>query len=427
MEHSAPLIIWANFFSDLAVDLPASGVLEHWAEQAPRKVWLMRPGDVLVTPVPPGPEFLAHACELLHVPDGSVTVVTVPRLPGTTMADAVERVGLTERLGALAAERQGARLLPVALDRATVALAARLGLRVAPYGPAGVTASAVDTAYRLNTKAGFRAVAGELGIRVPPGRVCPGGGLTTAVRAMLGRYGRVVVKPDRSAGGCGLTFLSRAGSALGPIDHGASGTWVVERCLDVARSVSVQLITRPGAATRVVHSGEMRTAAGSYTGYVSPLHGVARRTVRELERWGTALGAYLAARGYAGPYGLDAVVTADGTLYATESNVRRTATTTPQAMVERLARTAGFEDRAWLVASGRTPAARGFADTLRQLRAEGLAWSPGTGEGVVLYGDAPADGRSWRYAVIGPGPTRVAEIETALARALAFVPPSGER
>lgn len=425
MEHSAPLIVWANFFSDLAVDLPAHGVLERWAEQAPRKVWLMRPGDVLVTPVAPGPAFLDHACGLLDVPPGAVTVVTVPRTPGTTMAEAVERAGLTERLGALATERPGARLLPVALDRSTVALASRLGLRIAPYGPAGVGASAVDTAYRLNTKAGFRAVAGELGIRVPPGRVCTGEGLSGTVRAMLGRYERVVVKPDRSAGGCGLVFLSRAAPVLGPLADRAPGSWVVERCLDVARSVSVQLLARPGAAPRVVHSGEMRTTAGSYTGYVSPLRGVARGTVRELERWGTDLGTYLADRGYAGPYGLDAVVTADGSLYATESNVRRTATTTPGAMVERLARAAGCRDRTWLVAAGRTPSAHGFTDALRRLRAEGLDWRPGRGEGVVLYGDAPADGRSWRYAVIGPGYTRVAQIEAALARALAFEPPSG--
>ncbi|MFD4867082.1 peptide ligase PGM1-related protein [Streptomyces sp. NPDC058412] len=42
------------------------------------------------------------------------------------------------------------------------------------------------------------------------------------------------------------------------------------------------------------------------------------------------------------------------------------------------------------------------------------------GEGVVLYADAPADGRSWRYAAIARSAADVEEQEAALVEALAF-------
>ncbi|MFE3790411.1 peptide ligase PGM1-related protein [Streptomyces goshikiensis] len=41
-----------------------------------------------------------------------------------------------------------------------------------------------------------------------------------------------------------------------------------------------------------------------------------------------------------------------------------------------------------------------FDGALARLRTSRLAFDPVRGEGVVLYADAPPDGRSWRYAVI---------------------------
>ncbi|MFE5524420.1 hypothetical protein ACWCYZ_45410 [Streptomyces virginiae] len=46
------MVVFANFLSDLAVDLDEGQILMTWAQQAPRKAWLLRPGDVFVTPVP---------------------------------------------------------------------------------------------------------------------------------------------------------------------------------------------------------------------------------------------------------------------------------------------------------------------------------------------------------------------------------------
>ncbi|MFJ6048948.1 peptide ligase PGM1-related protein [Streptomyces sp. NPDC092307] len=63
----------------------------------------------------------------------------------------------------------------------------------------------------------------------------------------------------------------------------------------------------------------------------------------------------------------------------------------------------------------------GLVDTaLFRLRASRLAFDPERGEGVVLYADAPPDGRSWRYAVIARNAGGVREREAALAHVFAF-------
>ncbi|MFI1279839.1 hypothetical protein ACH4U5_03620 [Streptomyces sp. NPDC020858] len=144
---------------------------------------------------------------------------------------------------------------------------------------------------------------------------------------------------------------------------GHQGMWVVEECLDVAHSVSVQLeAAAPG--TRVLVSGAMRTVHGSFTGYTSPLPRDCAHVVGELEEWGTRLGRHLAGLGYAGPFGLDALVTTGGDACASESNIRRTASTTPYAMVRRLTGASPDTHPAWSVSKGRSQRSLGFVEVL---------------------------------------------------------------
>ncbi|MFF4171643.1 peptide ligase PGM1-related protein [Streptomyces sp. NPDC001744] len=412
---AGPLVHYANLVSDLAVDLDERDALRSWAEQAPREAWLLRPGDVLVSPVPVGEPFLEYVCGLTGVPRASVTVLVLPG--GFLSADgtAPDRAAV-EAVRAARAGRPVAAVLPTALDPAAIALADALETSVAPYPSVEAAGAALGVTRLLNTKAGFRDAARALGMRLPDGRVRRRAGVADAVRDLLASHGRVVVKPDRSAGGHGLFFLPApdpwSADDLPPVG-GAEGLWVVEERIDVARSVSIQLETGPDG-TRALFSGETRTADGSFTGYLSPLPAPVAHTGPVLEAWGRALGGFLAERGYAGPFGLDAMVSADGEVLAGESNVRRTATTTPRAMVARLAARAGSGDPAWGTGKLRAPAPYSFGEAVERLRAGRLAYDPARGEGVVLYAGPPPDGLTWRYAVIAEGPAAVARYEGLL-------------
>ncbi|WP_326810838.1 peptide ligase PGM1-related protein [Streptomyces scopuliridis] len=412
----APLIILANFMSPVALDLREHTTLSRWAEQAPRELFLARPGDALVSPVVLSEPFTAYVHTLLGLPHGSVDIITVRDEPGWSTADTVHRSPLAERLRSHVMRYPGARLLPIALDAPTLALADAIGAAVSPLGRAGpaIGAEALAVVSDYNTKAGFRAAAADVGMRLPPGRVCSGGDLPGTVGRMLARYPRVVVKPDRSAGGYGLRFVTRDDPAAGAED--SRGCWIVEEHVPHSAAVSAQfLATFEGP--RLVFDGRMDTLGGTFTGYRSPLPGDERTGVRdELNRWGLALGDLLMAQGYVGPYGIDALLGEDGRLYATESNVRRTATTTPHALVGRLTSGNGRTgpNPAWLMATTMPAVPLTFPQALARLRHASLAYEAERGDGAVLHTDRPADGGAWRYLVIATGQERLSELATAV-------------
>ncbi|SHM80736.1 preATP grasp domain-containing protein [Actinacidiphila paucisporea] len=414
-EPPGPRVILANFVSPLAVDLSEASALRTWSEQAPRKIWLARPGDVLVVPAPLSDAFCRYALDRLGMPDGSVTVLTVPDAPGVPMAEALAVHGLLETLRTLVRERPGARLLPTALDEASAALAADLGIAIDLYAADAPLPHILRRVAELNTKSGFREVAARLGMRLPAGTACSGAELPGRIGRLLETYEKVVVKPDRSAGGHGLHFVARGEPPAQPPPP-ADSRWVVERYVDHTRAVSAQ-----GHATAtqvdVVFDGEMRMSGGSFAGYVSPLAGLPAPAREELARWAGDLGRELAADGYRGPYSLDAVCAADGTLYALECNVRRTATTTAHAMVTRLAG-GGRAAPTWSIGKIRAAAGLSFDATARHLAAAGLDFRAGDSEGVILYADAPPDGVSWRYAALAADRARLTEVEVRLAAAL---------
>ncbi|MGW6952552.1 preATP grasp domain-containing protein [Streptomyces xanthophaeus] len=423
MTETGPIVVFANFLSDLAVDLDEGQILTTWAQQAPRKAWLLRPGDVFVTPVPLSREFLRYVYDLTGVPPESVAVVEVPPAGAVPLARAVREASLLEQVRALAGDR-GAALLPTALDASAIAFARDIGIDVHPYPTVEAAEAALKTTMLLNTKTGFRETAEQLGMRLPTGRMCRRPEAEGVARALLRDHERVVVKPDRSAGGHGMRFVSRddlRGGASLPLDAvgGPEGLWVVEECLDVAQSVSVQLEVS-ASGPRALFSGAMRTVRGSFTGYASPLPPSGAHVADELEEWGTALGRHLSDHGYAGPFGLDALVDTEGVAYASESNIRRTATTTPHTMVTRLTEGSANAHPAWSVSKGWTRTPMDFDEALARLRASRLAFDPDRGEGVVLYADVPPDGRSWRYAVIARSAGDVEEQEIALAEVLEF-------
>ncbi|MFE5612127.1 hypothetical protein, partial [Streptomyces sp. NPDC056540] len=239
----------------------------------PRRPWTAS-AAVFVTPVPLSRDFLRYVYGLTGVPPESVAVVEVPPAGVVPLARAVREAGLVDQVRALAGDR-GAALLPTALDASAVAFARDIGIDVHPHPTVEAAEAALKMTMLLNTKTAFRETAEQLGMRLPPGRMCRRPEAEGVVRDFLRDHEHVVVKLDRSAGGHGMRFVSRddvRGGASLPLDRvgGPDGLWVVEHCLDVAESVSIQLEVSD-SGTRAVFSGAMRTVQGSFTGYVSPL------------------------------------------------------------------------------------------------------------------------------------------------------------
>jgi len=416
-EHrgEGALVLLANLVSPVAVDLHEESILRHWSEQASRKIWLARPGDVLVLPVPLTTAFRHYALRLLAVPDDSVTVITVPHIPGVPTAETVAAHGQLEPLRALVRERPGARLLPTALDDASVALATELGVGIALYGGVGPGPSVMRVVAELNTKTGFRDLAVRLGMRLPQGMACTGRDVDRTIDDLFSAHERVVVKSDRSAGGHGMHFLTRGAPRTSTF--GAPDTlWVVEEYVEHTLAVSAQGHSAREDAT-VLYDGEMRMAGGSFIGYRSPPADLPDAARAELTDWTLALGRHLSAEGYRGPYSLDAVCTPDGTLYALECNVRRTATSTAQAMVTRLV---GDEHppSAWTMGTVHTGSAMTFDSVKARLSGAGLEYGPRPGEGVVVYTDHPTNGTGWRYVALAPDRPGVEDLENRLTTAL---------
>ncbi|MER5278186.1 hypothetical protein ABT025_20865 [Streptomyces sp. NPDC002809] len=143
------------------------------------------------------------------IPDGSAAIIVVPDTPRVAMAEALAKHRLLEPLRALVSKRPPPHLLPTSRDEASVALATDLRIPVVSYETGVPNLRTLRAVAEMNTKSGFRTVAHSLGLRLPHGRACTGADLGRATGALLDAHERVVAKPDRSAGGHGLHFVTR--------------------------------------------------------------------------------------------------------------------------------------------------------------------------------------------------------------------------
>lgn len=425
MKRDYPLVIFGNLVNELMVTVPVPRHGNALVAVSPRKIWLTRPGDVLVIPTAMSQPLRTYACGLLGIDPGEVEVLAAPTDTLATLTEAVRKNGLTERLRELIAERPGIRLQAFAQDRPALEMAAELALAVEGYDSPTLPTNATEVTYRINTKPGFRSVAAELGIRTAQGRTCATPQeLAAAVREVVAAHGGAVVKPARGSNGYGVIFLSRNDlpqledrlAAYLPTVAEQPPGWVVEERLDLARVVTVEMAVNE-AGPHILHVGEMRTPNGSFSGQITPLV-AATAAVEELKAAGMALGAYLHRAGYRGPFDIDGGITGDDVLYATESNVRKTGATYLDLMVNRLLGNERAQRAVWLADSRVGGVEREFDAGLARVRAAGLAFEASGTEGVVLTSDTLAFDGKWRYLVLAESHARAEEIEASLADAL---------
>jgi hypothetical protein len=423
VANSRPRIIFANMTNELMLEVPSAGHARSLHAVSPRKIWLARAGDLVVTPRPIDHGFKDYACNVLEIDPRSVETVSPDSPVETKLADAVRTADSLQSLRSWIRGHDGAELLPFALDRPTVRLAEDLRVPIHGYQPRPAE-EVCDLVYQLNRKSGFRRLAAELGISTVPGVRCTGfEELVFAVRQRLEEGWTVLVKLDRGSNGYGhLVVRPQDPAATSLRAHLAAGierfseqpkAFVVERFLTFSNVPSIEILVTD-AGCQLLYICDMRCPNGSFSGMITPAEGLPPRVVPELIEAGRRYGNSLHRSGFRGIFDLDAGVTSEGQVFITESNLRRTGGTYLHTLLRRLVGHQYLETHTWLADSrpGRTD--RDFASAVAILDKENMAFTRSRREGILLTADTLAiDGR-WRYLIISQSSQGVRELETRL-------------
>jgi hypothetical protein len=418
-------VVFGNLCNRLMIDALVPAHSSGLAIAGPRKLWLAGPGDLVMMLGSPSPAMRRHAADVLGHDDAAIEVIGLPPAVPAILAERVEAdanalASLRDRAAA------GAVLCPYALDEPTWRLAGALGLPLEGYdAPPG--AALVELVAALNTKSGFRTLAEALGLPVVPGVHCADDeALRAACAQLLREHESVLVKLDRSSNGYGHLRLGQAdrerlreriaehARAFAPLPRRT----VVEAFLPLRSAPSVELRVE-AAGVRVLYDCDQVARGPGSAAMVTPSRTLTDSARATMLAWGRRLGEHLRGAGYRGVLDLDLAWTTDERLYASETNVRRTAGTHLHELVERL-RGPAAASACWLGDARPTDVPIRLDEGLRVLAREGLAYRHDSGCGVIPTTDGIEHDGRWRYLVIGRDPEHVDELEARLARVLSL-------
>ncbi|MEV8504561.1 hypothetical protein AB0368_06975 [Actinoplanes sp. NPDC051475] len=367
---------------------------------------LAGPGDAVVLKSRPDSAYLAHLSELgFELPE--ILVPGSQRPERTVTEDALRDAALLDRLGRLG--RQGSRLLPHGTSAREQGLAELAGIALAT--PDSTVCKAV------NSKVYSRRLAERTGLRQPTGWACT---TVTELRAAAGDAGAlidagrsVVAKDAFGVSGKGIAVIrdrSRLDRLVRKIEtlaakRGSDNLGIVlEEWITKDADFNYQFTVGRDGSVHFDFVKRALTQGGVHKGHVMP-SGLNAEQHDELTRAAEVIGGALAADGWFGIVGVDAMTTPAGAVHpVVEINARNNMSTY----------LASVQDR--LLAGARVALAREYPlkldrpvsyGELRHLLGE-LWWRPG-GEGLLVNGfatvnaaasgDAPFDGRLYGVVV----------------------------
>ncbi|MEV4121656.1 hypothetical protein [Micromonospora sp. NPDC049645] len=411
MTIRPPRTFLANLINDVMIESAPPAYARKMAAVTPRKLWQARPGDCVVTLAPCAPDFREYVERITGVAVGSVDLVAPDRLALGHACDVIRDLGAQGRVASRTT------LVPFVADRRAVAFARRTNMRLHPYHvlPGPRTLAAIDL---INTKAGFRAVAEELGLPVAAGgHASTEPELVARLEPFVHRHGRAIVKVNRSSNGYG-TFVVDA-QRLEPVatqvraavaDQPARACgWVYEQFLPFTAAPSVEL-TVDVTGPHEFYLCDQRTRDNAWTGMETP---PARTVPAPVRAAAAQIGDWLAARGYRGYFDVDAGLVGD-TFVVTEANVRRTGGTYLEELARRLMPDGPTR---WRADARRGTTRLDFARAVRALDHAGLADPKAPARALLLVDTLELDGL-WRYLVIGRSADAVAATEHELTHLL---------
>ncbi|MFF9630467.1 preATP grasp domain-containing protein [Streptomyces fradiae] len=390
-DPGGPLVLLGNF-----------EVEDHWAEGElglPRPPFsggravvnrldelallLAGPGDHVVLKAPPDDDWLAYLRSLGVRLPGILAVRDQD--PGRTVGeDAVEDTALKAELARLA--EGGARLWPHGVSRVEERLAGLTGLRLAT-APAAVCKA-------VNSKIYSRGLNAEYGLRQPEGRTCKDldefADACLWARERLGRGGTVVLKDAFGVSGKGVLVVAET-AALDRVQRMITRraerqgrrdlALLVEEWVAKRADLNYQFTVGRDGTVRFDFVREALTEGGVHAGHWMPPH-LTDRQQSQVREVAAVLGRRLAADGYFGVVGVDAMVDPDGGLYpVVEINARNNMSTYQERLRSTL-----LADAAGTALAGHFPLRPArpvpFAELRDRLR--GLLFDTGTGTGFLV-------------------------------------------
>jgi hypothetical protein len=294
-------------------------------------------GDAVVLKTAPDPDHLAYLDGIgLDLPEILLTDVHDPA--HSVSVDALRSPRLLAQLAALA--RTGAHLLPHGMSRLEERLCASTGL-VPALPPAALVKF-------VNSKIYSRRLAAELGLPQAPGAECESveqfveAVAFTARSLRSGR--RVGIKDAFGVSGKGIVVIDderRLDQLVRMVTRRAQRSGdqrisvVLEEWADKALDLNYHFTVGRDGAVRFDFVKEALTAHGVHKGHRMPAR-ISAAHVAQLRDAADRLGARLAADGYHGPVGVDAIVTRSGELLPVlEINARNNMSTYQTGLQER--------------------------------------------------------------------------------------------
>ncbi|MGW7446193.1 preATP grasp domain-containing protein [Kitasatospora sp. NPDC054795] len=290
---------------------------------------LGRPGDHVVLKTLPDPAYLDYLTDLgVGLPQ--LHVAADQRFERTVTADVLGDPALLDRLSALGAS--GARLLPHGTSPLEELLARRTGLPLAT--PDAALCKAV------NSKVYSRGLADQLGLPQPAGWTCEtlpelAAALEDA-KGLLARGRRAVVKEAYGVSGKGLVVLDgerRTDRVLKMLSAKVERSgrpdiaFVVEEWVENHGDLNYQFTVGRDGSVHFDFVKRALTEGGVHKGHRFPAE-LTSDQLALITRAAALLGARLAADGYYGVVGVDAILTADGGVHPViEINARNNMST----------------------------------------------------------------------------------------------------
>nr|MDT0656946.1 ATP-grasp domain-containing protein [Micromonospora sp. DSM 115978] len=359
---------------------------------------LAGPADHVVLKEEPDPDYLRYLVDL-GIPLPAVLTPRSQDPQRTVTEDALSDPELTAALSALAAT--GARLWPHGVSDREERLAEVTGLPLAT--------AAAPVCKTVNSKVYSRLAADQLGLRQPAGMACRDIAEFTAAcdqaRSWLAAGRPAVVKDAYGVSGKGMVvvtdgrdldrverMVTRQARRAGRDEVGL----VVEEWVDKDLDLNYQFTVARDGTTRFDFVKEAITVAGVHHGHRMPAT-LDPATMAQLRETAGLLGRRLAADGYFGVVGVDAMLDPRGGLYpVTEINARNNMSTYQERLC---ARFVGPDDTALAMRySVRLRDRLPFATLRREL--DGLLLDTGSPVGLVVNNVAtlnaglPAPGES---------------------------------